>query len=58
METKTKIGTLIFPTYEQANLYRRCTFTPVVANQHSIVKATIGKHPVGWVLQLRIKGRK
>lgn len=50
-----RIGTLIFPTYGQAASYLKCTYVKTVAAQHSIVKATIGGHSVGWILQLNVK---
>jgi hypothetical protein len=52
---RDRIGTLIFPSYGQAASYLKCTYTEIVAKQHHIVKATIGEHPVGWVLQLQGK---
>lgn len=55
---RNRIGTLIFPSYTQAANYLKCTYTKMVAKQHHIVKATIGDHPVGWVLQLQVKKNK
>lgn len=55
---KNRIGTLIFPSYEKAANYLKCTYVKTVAQQHRIVKATIGGHPVGWVLQLQVKKNK